>query len=174
MKMNDVWLITGVPGAGKSTVARLMASSVGRGVYISGDQVHDMIVNGQVEPDGEPADEAERQIELVERVLCLLARSFADAGFVPVLDWVVRDKRDLQLYVRGLSGLSLHVAVLTPSTDAVKKRKPQAADRWAHLTERLTGELRDVGLWLDSSELSPEETVDRILAEKSRAVLRPD
>ena len=151
----------------------MLASRMGRGVYISGDQVHDMIVNGQVEPDGEPTDEAERQIELVERNLSLLARPFADAGFVPVLDWVVRDRRDLQVYIQGLSGLLLHVAVLAPSADAVKRRRPHEGDRWAHLTGRLTEELRDVGLRLDSTDLAPDETVARILAEKSSALLSP-
>ncbi len=169
--MKEVWLITGVPGAGKSTVARQLASRMERGAYVPGDRIHDLIVSGQVEPDHEPQDEAEKQIELVERSLCLLARSFAHAGFVPVLDWVVRNGRDLQVYIHNLSGLALHVAVLAPRAETVTRRKPRAAARWAHLGETLARELRTVGLWVDSSELSADQTIDYILANKARARL---
>jgi chloramphenicol 3-O-phosphotransferase len=140
-----------------------------RGAYISGDQLHDMIVTGQVEPDGEPRSEAEKQIELVQRNLCLLARSFADVGFVPVLDWVVRNERDLRVYVRNLSGLALRVAVLAPDAETVTRRKPRAATRWAHLSGSLARELRTIGLWVDSSDLTVDETVDYVLANKALA-----
>ena len=68
--MGEAWLVTGIPGVGKSTVAHRLAQRFARGVYIPGDQVHDMIVSGQVEPDGESRLEAERQIGLTQRNCC--------------------------------------------------------------------------------------------------------
>lgn len=53
-----------------------------------------MLVTGGVWPGGEPAAEAERQIQLNVRNPCLLARSFARAGFTPILDYVVVSKLD--------------------------------------------------------------------------------
>ena len=167
--MKDIWLITGIPGAGKSTVARGLALRFERGVYIAGDQVHDMIVSGQVEPDGEPGDEAERQIDLTQRNCCQLARSFSDDGFVPVLDWVVRHQSDLDAFRSGLSGLAVHLVVLAPALSTVAGRKPLAYERWAYLELDMHRYLKDHGLWVDSRALSAKETVDYILANKAKA-----
>jgi hypothetical protein len=42
-----------------------------------------------VPPQGPPQDEAAEQLRLRRTNICLLADSFADAGFVPVIDDVV-------------------------------------------------------------------------------------
>ena len=69
--------VTGIQAAGKSTIARRLASHFTRGVHIEADALQRMIVSGGVwvEEPGEPAGEAARQLRLRLRHMCLLAAS---------------------------------------------------------------------------------------------------
>ena len=74
-----------------------------------------MIVSGGVRALGEPADEAVRQVELCHRNLCLLARSFVSPGSTTVVDWVVPDRQQLDLFYELLDPLPIR-AVIGPSS----------------------------------------------------------
>jgi len=139
----DVWMVTGMPSAGKTTISAALAASFDYGVHIPGDAVDDLIVSGQVEPDGEPTDQAERQIGLTQRNMCILARSFGDAGFVPVIDWVVRDRPDLEVFLDGLQGRQVHLVVLEPGPDIRASRKPDTTECFSYLATAMERELRE-------------------------------
>jgi len=170
----EAWLITGIPGAGKSTVARMLAGRFPRGAHIEGDRLAGMVVGGAVYPGQEPPEESERQSVLAMRHLCLLARSFARAGFVPVLDYVSMTRGGIAFYRRSLRRLALHVVVLNPGKEAALARdrdRPEktVAAHWTHLEEVMLRELPGIGLWVDSRNQPPEETVAFILSHRDRA-----
>jgi predicted kinase len=171
----EAWLITGIPGAGKSTIARNLSLRFPRAAHIEGDRLGEWITSGRVDPSQQPDAEGERQIRLNIRNQCLLARSYARAGFVPVLDYpVVSLKNRLDRYRRALDGLDFHLVVLNPGRDAALRRdqaRPAktVAHLWVHMEDALLRELAGIGLWINGPELSIEETVGRILRERSTA-----
>jgi hypothetical protein len=89
-----------------------------RAAHIEGDLVGEQfIVSGLVPPQGPPRDEARAQLALRRRNMCALADSFADAGFVPVLDDVVVSAPVLEGYLAGLRSRLLGLWVFRRTHD---------------------------------------------------------
>jgi predicted kinase len=115
-------LLSGLPGAGKSTVAAALARRWSRSVHLNGDEVGErFIVRGFVPPEGPPVDEAAAQLLLRRRHLCLLARSFETAGFRVIVDDVVVSPEILDLYRHLLDG-PLQFVQLTPDIEVLATR----------------------------------------------------
>lgn len=172
----EIWLVTGIPGAGKSTVARAFAERQERAAFVEGDVLRAFVVSGVAWPRGATLEgEAERQYELKIRNHCLLARSFAEAGFLPVLDSVVVTQHHLDAYRSFLAGARFYLVVLAPDAAVAGRRNEGRPGKTAPDASRLDGVMREqldgLGLWVDSSELTVEQTVDAVIAGRERALL---
>ena len=164
-----IYLVTGIPGAGKTTVSRLLAERFSRGVHVEADRLHWMIVRGALWPNEEPRDEAERQLVMRALNAAMLAANFFDNGFTVVVDDVIVGKDRLRIYERQLADRGFSLVVLAPPVEVALSRDAGRGDSstegiWAHLDAEQREKLGDVGLWLDTGRLSPDEAVAEILA----------
>ena len=164
-------VITGIQGAGKSTVGRLLAARFVLGAFVEADALQRMIVSGGqwVTESGGPramTAEAANQLLLRLRNSCLVARSFFEAGFTVVLDDIIIGERWDHLR-EDLRGQPFYFVVLAPNVETViardAARQKTVGAEWAFLDGDLRKTIAGIGLWVDSTEQSPEETVEEIM-----------
>lgn len=160
-----LFVVSGMQGAGKTTVAGLLARRFEPGVHVSGDALQRMIVSGSQWPERrEMSEEARRQLRL--RHACILSTSFLTAGFTAVLDDIVIGLRVDDL-LEDLRDQPFIFVMLAPALDVVKRRELGRGTRlweaWAWMDDEIRERTRRIGLWIDSSEQNADETVDEIL-----------
>ncbi len=112
----EVWIVSGPSRSERSALARRVAEALGRATYVDGEALWDQIVEGRADPDADEP-EADRQYELAIRNQCLLARSYAEAGFTPVLDFPVNTAYHLDAYRSYLAGGRLHLVLLASADE---------------------------------------------------------
>jgi len=167
MRDRAVLVISGIPGAGKSTIAALVARRLARSVHIEAEALQRFVVGGSVWPDGEPHEEAMRQLRLRGRNVALLADSFFEEGFTPVVDDVVIGTRLADLR-SDLGSRPLLFVLLVPRLAVVRERNRQRPakdvfEAWQHLDAVARQETPQVGLWLDTSNQEAEQSAAEIL-----------
>lgn len=174
--MRGVVLVTGVMAAGKSTVAQALAERLPRAAHVRGDVFRRMIVSGREEYVPEASGEAAAQLRLRYRLSAATADAYAEAGFTAVVQDVVLGE-ELTDYIALVRTRPLYVVVLAPDTETIAAREAGRAKTGygdaAWTVSALDGALREstppIGLWLDTSALTAEQTVEAILAGRERA-----
>lgn len=172
----SIVLITGIQASGKSTVAQALAETFPRSVHVRGDTFRRFVVSGRSEMGApSPSEEAVAQLRLRYELAAATADTYAEAGFTVVVQDIVLGE-GLRHFVGRIRSRPISVVVLTPSPAAVRRRD---AERQASrgkvayveggvsvddLDRVLREETPRLGHWLDTSELSVEETVADIRA----------
>ncbi|MGB7237934.1 MAG: phosphotransferase [Rhodococcus sp. (in: high G+C Gram-positive bacteria)] len=168
-------LVVGAQASGKSSVARLLAERVPRGAFIEGDVLWKMIVAGAVDMSGDASAEADQQLALRYRHGALLCESFVAEGFVAVHAENMYGP-PVERHLQSLR-CARSLVVLRPRPEVIEERERMRGtsayrpwippggslrdavirfDEWVAATPR-------IGLWVDSSDQTVDQTVDFIL-----------
>ncbi|MGE0238146.1 MAG: AAA family ATPase [Parvibaculaceae bacterium] len=166
----SVFIITGAMAAGKSTVAEALARRLPKSVHLRGDVFRRMIVNGAAPMGAVLSEDGLAQLELRQRLACQAARAYAQAGFAVVYQDILIGEA-LARVAESLADLAPRVVVLDPRPDILGKRAAERQKRGYDenfrpevLAQALARETPRLGLWIDSSEMTADEVVERILA----------
>lgn len=178
---DGVWLVVGVQAAGKSTVADLLAHQFDRAVHVRGGQFYRWAVSGWTHPWDEDKVEARRLLDLRYHLSAMAATAYCQAGFTTV----VQDNMfgtDVRTWLQATPVRPRHIVVLRPSIDVVRGRDRvrqrergkvayRAGETDPHDLDTLLATTPRFGLWLDTSTQTPNETVQSILDQRSKAVV---
>jgi predicted kinase len=163
-------LVAGLPGAGKSTIARRVAESFSPSMHLQVDQLRTMMVRGYITPDQAQgwSQAFAQQFIRESRAATALATSLHDQGVTVILDDVALPPIFHACYAQVPA---LHRVLLMPSIEALLKRLRLREDQYDAVFQAQAPMLhamlaqRDKTGWavLDTSDWSVEQTVARVL-----------
>jgi predicted kinase len=171
-----IYLITGVMASGKSTVAQALAERLPRSVHVRGDTFRRFIVNGAAEMTLQLSDAARAELTLRHELAADTACRYAGAGFTVVLQDIVIGN-DLPVMIARITVRPLHVVVLAPTADEIASREAARHKTGyrqmtpAQFDAAFRADTPRLGLWLDTTALSVDETVEQILSRPDESVI---
>lgn len=181
--MRRVVLITGLQAAGKTTIGKLLAQRLRPpAANFDGDVLYSMVAAGKAEMTPAPTAEALHQLRLRYEAAALVAQHYARGGFDLVYSDIILGQ-DVSKWLDSISGAERHLVVLAPSVETVVARERGRGKNSYRAWLPPGGTLDDAvasmrtlldetprrGLWLDTDGETPDETVERILADDMSA-----
>ena len=170
-----IFIITGAPGAGKSSVAVALMRRFPFGLHIAVDDLREWVVSGIAQPVPVWTAETGRQFRLARGAAAKVARIYAGVGFAVAIDDVISPAEARELFEAALPGYAVHKVLLRPALEVALSRNAERANK-PFDTGILDGVIRRLHTstdehayaragWsvIDSGALGVAETVDSIL-----------
>jgi dephospho-CoA kinase len=177
MGERPVLILTGAPGTGKTTVARILAERAPAGVHLEPDAFFRFIRSGFVEP-WKPESHAQNQVAM--GIAGEAAAAYAAAGYSTVVEGIVLPRWFLMPLLDALREAGFQVAYVVlraplPLCLGRVERRDGAMDREA--MTKIWSEFEDLGEFAENAiaagDQSPEEAanaIEQVLAAGSHLV----
>ncbi len=172
-----IFLLTGTPGAGKSSVALALLQRFAAGIHIPVDNLRELVVVGRADPVPTWTDATAQQFALARRSAADMARRYARAGFAVAIDDVIFPSEAEALFAVPLAEVTtLHKVWLCPNVDVALARNAQRTSKTfdvhvlATPIEQIHAAMSQHPFaaygWhiINSSALNVEQTVEQIFA----------
>ena len=177
MQKHPIFILTGTPASGKSSVAKALLNRFAFGVHVPVDDLRGMVISGLSNPIGSWDEETDRQFRLARDSVAQIAKTYAQGGFAVVIDDVIFPDAIAHHYDGVLADFAVHKVLLRPAvaiTVARNEAREISVDNkqlekiiepiYAHFATFDLDKLEEAG-WciLDTSDHSIEETVSEIV-----------
>jgi len=171
--MGCIVLVAGLPGSGKTTIARKLAEQFPKSFHLQVDSIRAMVVNGAINPN----DVAELTPELIEQFTLeregasKLAILYASSGYAVIVDDVALPLNFLEQYDDKFRRVLLHRVLLLPSLPETERRLRERGDLYdetfitnlPRLHNYLSRMPQSDWVVVDSSQLRVDETFQAVM-----------
>ncbi|WP_313886545.1 AAA family ATPase [Bacillus sp. SD088] len=163
-----IYIVTGIMASGKSTIGQILAEQFEKGVHVHGDIFRKMIATGNIDMTPDYSKDAVEQLILRYNMAAKVADMYYTAGFSVVVQDTYLGK-EVHSFLQAFESKPVYFITLNPNIKAIaereKKRNKTGYTTWEFepLYEVLINENPRIGLWIDSSDMTPEETLSEII-----------
>ena len=162
--VNNVYIISGPAGVGKSTTSKELVKKLDCSAYISGDYISHMHVNGRKKPW-----ESEEEISLIWSNILSLTKNFLKYGNDVVVDYVTfpQEAKWLNDKLKDLNVKVNYVVLWTDDDTLIKRdkmRKPEnrMGERCLILAREFRESELDVKHFFDTNKYTPDDISNEI------------
>lgn len=175
MKPPPIFILTGTPGSGKTSVSKALLKQYKFGIHIPVDDLREWVVSGIAHPVPVWTEETGRQFQVAREAAAQVAKRYAEAAFSVAIDDVISPPEVEEIFDYALPSEQLYKVLLRPSLEITLHRNKSRTNKEfdtevlhdvickLYQNQRPSDYLERNWLVLDSSDEDVSMTVSRIM-----------